>query len=207
MALDPDDWSAFRLQAHRMLDDIIDYVERIRERPVWRPMPDESRAALREPLPRKGAPLDEVHARFLTHVLPFATGNVHPRFTGWVHGGGNVYGMLAEMLAAGLNANLGGRDHAPIELEKQVVRWFAELFGFPAAASGLLVTGTSIANLMGVVIARVAALGASSRRTGPQGQKLVAYASTAVHGCVPRAMDIAGLGTDALRLIPVDTSI
>jgi glutamate/tyrosine decarboxylase-like PLP-dependent enzyme len=203
-SLDPDDWPAFRAQAHRMLDDIIDYVATIRERPVWRPMPDETRAALRAPLPRAGATLEEVHARFLEHVLPFATGNVHPRFTGWVHGGGNVYGMLGELLAAGLNANLGGRDHAPIELEKQVIRWFADLFGFPAAASGLLVTGTSMANLMGVLIARVAALGPSSRRTGVGGQRLVAYASSAVHGCVPRAMDIAGLGTEALRLIPVD---
>src|SRR6516162_8395709 len=147
-SLDPDDWAAFRAQAHRMLDDIVDYVETIRRRPVWRPVPEETRAALREPLPRAGRPLEEVHARFLEHVLPFATGNVHPRFMGWVHGGGNVYGMLGELLAAGLNANLGGRDHAPIELEKQVIRWFADLFGFPAAASGLLVTGTSMANLM-----------------------------------------------------------
>ena len=208
-SLDPEDWAAFRRQAHRMLDDIIGYVETIRDRPVWRPVPDDTRAALRGPLPREGAPLDEVHARFMTHVLPFATGNVHPRFMGWVHGGGNVYGMLGEMLAAGLNANLGGRDHAPIAVEKQVVRWFADLFGFPAGASGLLVTGTSIANLIGVAIARVAALGTSIRRTGATptaARELVAYASTAVHGCVPRAMDVAGLGTDALRLIPIDAA-
>jgi glutamate/tyrosine decarboxylase-like PLP-dependent enzyme len=206
-SLDPEDWAVFRAQAHRMLDDIVDYVETIRRRPVWRPVPEETRAALREPLPRAGRPLEEVHARFLTHVLPFATGNVHPRFMGWVHGGGNVYGMLGELLAAGLNANLGGRDHAPIDVEKVVVRWFADLFGFPAGASGLLVTGTSIANLIGVIIARVAALGPDVRRAGAAaGPKLVAYASTAVHGCVPRAMDMAGLGTDALRLVPVGAS-
>ena len=56
----------------------------------------------------------------MRYILPYATGNTHPGFMGWVHGGGNVPGMLAEMLAAGLNANLGGRDHMPIEVERQI---------------------------------------------------------------------------------------
>ena len=201
-SLDPEDWTGFRLQAHRMLDDIIDYVATIRDRPVWRALPPEIRDGLREPLPSEGASLAEVHARFMAEVLPFSTGNVHPRFMGWVHGGGNVYGMLGEMLAAGLNANLGGRDHAPIQLEREVVRWFLELFGFPAGGGGLLVTGTSMANFIGVLIARTAAEGPAVRQSGVSDRRLVAYASTAVHGCVPRAMDMAGLGTDALRLIP-----
>ena len=64
-------------------------------------------------------------------VLPYAVGNAHPGFMGWVHGGGTPVGMLAEMLAAGLNANLGGRDQMPIEVERQVLQWVRELFGFP----------------------------------------------------------------------------
>ena len=199
--LDPQDWPAFRAQAHRMLDDIIDYVARIREAPVWRHMPDDARRSLAEPLPREGQRLDDVHAQFKQAILPFATGNVHPGFMGWVHGGGTVYGMAAEMLAAGLDSNLGGRDHAPIQVERQVIRWFSDLLGLPATASGVLVTGTSIANFMAVVIARAAALGAEVRRAGIGGRRLVAYTSSAVHGCVPRAMDMAGLGTDALRIV------
>ncbi len=78
---------------------------------------------------------------------------------GWVHGGGNPVGMLAEMLAGGLNANLGGRDHAPIEVERQVIAWAAEMLGFPQDASGVLVTGTSMANLIGVLVARTASAG------------------------------------------------
>jgi glutamate/tyrosine decarboxylase-like PLP-dependent enzyme len=201
--LDPEDWPAFRAQAHRMLDDILDYVAGIRARPVWTPVPEASAEALREPLPVAGEPLEAVHARFMDHVLPHATGNVHPMFMGWVHGGGNVFGMLAEMLAGGLDANLGGRDHAPIRLEREVVRWFADAFGFPATAGGLLVTGTSMANFIAVVTARCAALGPEVRRRGLEGRPLVAYTSAAAHGCVPRAMDLAGLGSGALRLIPV----
>ncbi len=136
--------------------------------------------------------------------MPYATGNVHPGFMGWVHGGGTVFGMVAEMLAAGLNSNLGGRDHAAIEVERQVIRWFRDLFGLPDTATGLLVTGTSIANFMAVVVARAAALGPEVRRAGVGGHRLVAYTSSAAHGCVSRAMDMAGLGTDALRIIPAN---
>ncbi len=150
-----------------MLDDMFDYLETIRERPVWQPMPDAvraqfSRTGFRWRRPKLGA----VHQEFLENVLPYSNGNVHPGFMGWVHGGGNAAGMLAEMLAAGLNANLGGRDHAPIEVERQIVQWMRELFGFPATASGLFVTGTSMANLIAVLVARDAALGLDVRRSG-----------------------------------------
>src|SRR5262249_36333653 len=112
-SLDPKDWAAFRAQGHRMLDDMFDYLEGIRERPVWQPLPDAVRARFRDPLPLAGAELSAVHGEFLENILPYSNGNVHPGFLGWVQGGGNAVGMLAEMLAAGLNANLGGRDHAP----------------------------------------------------------------------------------------------
>jgi glutamate/tyrosine decarboxylase-like PLP-dependent enzyme len=205
--LDPADWTSFRAQAHIMLDDMLGYIEKIRERPVWQPIPNEVRARFRSPLPRVGEDLAQVHAEFMHDVLPFALGNVHPGFMGWVHGGGTPVGMVAEMLAAGLNANLGGRDQIPIEVERQVTEWVREIFGFPRGASGLFVTGTSMANLIAVLIARDAALGAKARSGGLiDGKKrLSAYASTAVHSSVARAMDIAGLGSNALRLIPVDS--
>jgi glutamate/tyrosine decarboxylase-like PLP-dependent enzyme len=125
---------------------------------------------------------------------------------GWVHGGGTAVGMLAEMLAAGLNANLGGRDHMPIEVERQTVEWIRSMFGLPEGASGIFVTGTSMANLMAVLVARTAALGSLARRSGigHQGALLTAYTSRAAHGCITRAMDIAGFGSDALRNIGVD---
>ena len=205
-SLDPTDWTSFRAQAHLMLDDILGYIENIRERPVWQPIPDELRARFRSPVPRVGEDLAQVHAEFMREILPFALGNVHPGFMGWVHGGGTPVGMVAEMLAAGLNANLGGRDQIPVEVERQVTEWVREIFGFPQGASGLFVTGTSMANLIAVLIARDATLGVKARSGGVAGGKkrLTAYASTAVHSCVTKAMDIAGLGSDALRLISVD---
>ena len=189
-----------------MLDDILDYVEHIRERPVWQSIPGHVRAHFDTPLPASPTELASVHDEFMRYILPFATGNTHPGFMGWVHGGGNVPGMLAEMLAAGLNANCGGRDHVPIEVERQIVQWMRQLFGFPETASGLFVNGTSMANLLGVLIARTSALGVGVRRYGITSAqpRLTAYASTATHGCVARAMDISGLGTESLRIVPTN---
>lgn len=204
--LDPRDWDETRALAHRMLDDMIDYIAFVRERPVWQPIPDQVRARFRAGVPRQASGLDEVYREFTDFIAPYATGNVHPGFMGWVHGGGTAVGMLAEMLAAGLNANLGGRDHVPIEVERQVVAWVREMFGFPQAASGLFVTGTSMANLMAVLVARTAALGKLARQhgIGKEGALLTAYTSKAAHGCISRAMEISGLGNDALRCIDVD---
>ena len=201
--LDPEDWDAFRVLGHRMLDDMVDHLQGRSHEPVWQPLPPDLRQTFRAPLPVDGAAAEDVYARFQHSILPYSTGNTHPRFMGWVHGGGTPLGMLAEMLAGGLNANLGGRDHAPIEAERQVIRWAASAFGLPETAGGLLVTGSSMANFMAVLMARRTALGTESRETGIGAARLTAYASTGVHRCVPDALDMAGLGSGALRRIPV----
>ena len=152
--LDPEDWNGLRALGHRMLDDMIDRLVHLREQPVWQHMPDALRAELRAPLPEAGMPAEAVYEDFQRLVAPYSVGNTHPRFMGWVHGGGTGIGMLADLLAGGLNANLGGRDHAPIEVERQVVRWAAEMVGMPSDSSGLLVTGSSMANLIAVLVAR-----------------------------------------------------
>ncbi len=205
--LDPENWAEFRAQAHRMLDDMLEYTREIRTRPVWQPIPAEVRARRKSAVPRLPSALAEVHEEFMRFVLPYAVGNVHPGFMGWVHGGGTPVGMLAEMLAGGLNANLGGRDHIPVEVEREVIRWANEIAGFPPTASGLFVTGSSVANLIAVVVAREAALGnqTAGSRAAAGTKRLAAYASTAVHGCVGKAIEIAGLGSDTLRLIPTDS--
>jgi aromatic-L-amino-acid/L-tryptophan decarboxylase len=206
--LDPEDWDETRRQAHRMLDDMLDHIRHIRDEPVWRPMPKDIRAGFRAPLPQAGQPLEDIHSEFLSDILPYGSGNTHPRFMGWVQGAGTVPGMLAEMLAAGLNANLGGRDHSGIEVERQLTGWVREMFGFPGSASGVFVTGTSMANFMAVLVARTKAMGTGVRKSGlgKAGSRLRGYTSAAAHGCVRRAFEYAGLGADALREISVDAA-
>ena len=206
VTLDPENWEELRAQGHRMLDDMIDYIEHVRERPVWRPIPQAVRDRFRADLPRGPADLAEVYDEFSRYVVPYTAGNVHPGFMGWVHGGGTPVGMLAEMLAAGLNANLGGRDHVPVEVERQIVEWARQMFEFPLGSSGLFVTGTSLANFIAILVARSAALGQKVRVDGVthEGAKLRAYTSAAAHRCIPLAMELCGLGTAALRMIPTD---
>jgi aromatic-L-amino-acid/L-tryptophan decarboxylase len=203
-SLDPEDWSDLRAQGHRMLEDMFDNLETLRERPLWQPPTPEARARYRTGLPRAPGRLEDAHAQFMADVAPYGSGNRHPGFMGWVQGGGTAVGMLAEMLAGGLDANLGGRDHMPIEVERQVVAWMAELFSFGPQASGIFLTGTSLANLCAVMIARDRALGVEVRADGVRDPGVAAYASRAVHACIVRAMDMTGLGTDRLRLIETD---
>ncbi len=205
-SLDPEDWTALRAQGHRMLDDMFDHLQHLRAAPLWQAPPVEVRGRFDADLPRTAEPLERVHAQFLSDIAPYASGNAHPGFMGWVQGGGTAVGMLAEMLSAGLNANLGGRDHMAVEVERQIVRWTARLFGFPSTASGVFLTGTSMANFCAVLIARTRALGVDGRARGlgHDGLKLRAYSAAAAHHCVRRAMEMAGLGAHALRLVPVD---
>ena len=204
--LDPENWEELRRTGHRMLDDMLDYIAEIRTRPVWQPIPDGVRQQFRADLPEEPGNLNSIYDEFAHHVVPYAAGNVHPGFMGWVHGGGTAVGMLAEMLAGGLNANLGGRDHAPVEVERQIVDWVRRLFDFPASATGLFVTGSSLANFIGVLVSRTAVLGPEVRKRGlgEAGRKLRAYASAAAHRCIPLAMDLAGIGSDNVRPIPTD---
>jgi aromatic-L-amino-acid decarboxylase len=205
-SLDPDDWRAARRQAHRMLDDVIDHIESLRDQPVWRAPTTTAREHFTEDLPRAPTALSDLHQTFLEAVLPYSSGNAHPGFMGWVQGAGTLPGVLAELLAAGLNANLGGRDHMAIAVERQLTAWTQQMFGFPTSATGLFVTGTSQANFLATLVARGRALGFEARRTGlgDKGLRLTAYASSAAHGCVRQALDMMGLGEQALRLVPAD---
>ena len=205
-SLDPETWDELRALGHRMLDDMIDHIAGVRERPVWQPIPDAIRERHSTALPTSPEPLADVYAEFASSIAPYATGNLHPGFMGWVHGGGTAVGMLADMLAAGLNANLGGRDHMPIAVEREILSWMRDLFGFPAKASGLFVTGTSMANFIALLVARTGAMGEEVRQHGIAGSasRFCVYTSKAAHGCIAKALEMAGFGTDTLRLIGTD---
>lgn len=205
-SLDPDDWSAFRKRAHSMLDAAIDHVESARDRPVWTPVPDDIKAAIAEPLPMDPQGTDKVCEDLLTQVLPYATGNTHPRFSGWVHGSGAPGGIIAEAMASAMNSNLGGRDHGANYIEHQVINWMKTMFDFPSTSSGLVVSGTSIATVIALSAARYAKADYDIRKQGVRTDKrrLVGYASSEAHSCIARAFDMLGLGIDALRTVPVN---
>ncbi len=188
-----------------MVDDMLDSQRTVRDRAPWRPVPPETKIRLDEPIPFQGTPLDQVYDQFTQDILPYPTGNAHPRFWGWVMGNGTPTGMLAEMLAAGMNPHLAGYDQSAAIIERKVVSWFAELMGYPASASGVLVSGGTAANLNGLLAARVAKAGWDIREHGLQGgPPLVVYGSTETHSWVKKACDIMGHGRQGFRAIAVD---
>ncbi|WP_035246198.1 pyridoxal phosphate-dependent decarboxylase family protein [Desulfogranum mediterraneum] len=203
--LDPQDWEAFRQTAYTMLDEALNTMMTAREGRVWTPMPAEMKEALNRELPSQGIGPEAVQEK-ISALLPYGVGNTHPRFFGWVHGAGSPGCLLAEIGAAAMNANLGGRDHGAIHVEKQVLEWCREMMGFPEGSSGLLVSGTSMATVIALKTARDQRLGVSCRAEGLGDPGLVGYASAQAHSCLQRAFDLLGLGSDALRPIPCDPS-
>jgi aromatic-L-amino-acid decarboxylase len=204
--LDPQDWQSLRSLGHRMLDDMLDYLENVRERPVWQPMPDAVRDSFKGSVPLEPEGAEQAYRQFQDMVLPYTMGNTHPRFWGWVMGNGTVLGVLADMLASALNPNMGGGDHAPVQVEQQVIDWCKQIFAFPAAASGLLVSGGSMANLVGLAVARNARAEIDIRQLGIAAtpRRMTFYGSREMHSSLQKAVELMGLGNEALRRIPVN---
>lgn len=204
--LDPADWAEFRAQAHRMLDTMIDFQRGIRGEPVWRPFPEAKESNLRQPLPEHGAGMQATWGAFQELILPYRTGNVHPRFWGWVSGTGSPSGMLAEMLAGGMNAISGIFNDSAARVESQVLAWMREALELEPGTSGVITSGGSVANLIGLAVGRDARAGVDLQEHGLLAceRRPVFYASEQVHSSVKKAAQILGLGRSALRLVPVD---
>ncbi len=135
--LDPDDWDELARVGHRMLDDSLEYLKNVRQRPAWQGVPEDVRRRSCDDLPLDTAPVAEVYERFKSDILPYPTGNIHPRFWGWVMGNGTPAAMLADLMASAMNCHVSGYDQAASVVEKQVLRWLAEMMDYPASSSGL----------------------------------------------------------------------
>jgi aromatic-L-amino-acid/L-tryptophan decarboxylase len=204
------DLQAFRGAGHSVVDGVADHLAELPNQPVWQPLPDDLRERLLAlPLPDRGIALDDLVETMLRDVLPHAMGNGHPAFFGWVNPPPSHAGVLASLTAAAMNPSVVTGDHADVHLERAVVRWLAELVGFPhPPGSGLLTSGASAATVVCLAGARSKALtgiGHDVRRDGLAGAPpLAAYIPAEAHSCVQRGLELLGFGSAAMREVPLD---
>ena len=206
--LDPNDWEALRRLGHRMVDDLVRLHRGVRERPAWQALDPATAERLGAELPREGTGLEAAYEDFLRDVEPSTLGNRHPRGWGWVNGSGTTTGALAEMLAAGMNTNAWGADQASTVIEGRVIEWAREMVGLPAGASGLLVSGGSMANLVALAAARDRLENGAASRAGMRAlaRQPVVYASEEVHNSVDKAVGLLGIGWSGLHKVAVDAA-
>ena len=206
--LDPQDWESMRALGHRMVDEVVRTLSTVRDRPPWQHAPDQVRAHFEGSMPINPQPPDEIYDEFLEYIQPYPVGNIHPRFWGWVFGTGTFLGAMAEMLGAAMNLGAAGglSYHSANYVENQVMDWLKEMLGCPSTSSGLLTSGCSAANLIGLAVARNTRANYDLRRLGLHAApaRMVLYASEQAHSSIQKAVELLGLGSDALRMVPVD---
>jgi aromatic-L-amino-acid/L-tryptophan decarboxylase len=222
--LDPrtsDEWNELRAQSHRILDRTLDSLAALRGEPAWRPMPPHVRKAVAGAKPSEEEhSLPNVYAEFLENIEPYGSGNRHPRAWGWVRGQGTPIAMLADMLASAMNAHVGGSATAPALLEETVLGWLAEALGLiewletgaegsnieglnaERRSSGILTSGATMANLLGLAVARHAKADWDVRENGLSDRaRMTIYCSSEVHGWAEKTVELLGLGRRSMRVI------
>jgi aromatic-L-amino-acid/L-tryptophan decarboxylase len=203
------DWSpeAARELAEGAIELWCELLRTIEARPVSRQFSAESLEAVAPAIPEEPLSNEALLAYARTVLLDFATYAGHPRFMAYITGAGTVPGAVADLLAAALNANVGGSRLGPgaTAVETHLTRWFAtEVFGMPEGAFGLMTSGGAMASFVALKAARDACAGLSVRTEGISGAGPMAiYASEEAHVVVDRAADMLGLGTQAVRKVPV----
>ena len=207
-----DGWSKdeIRRVGYRVVDVLAQYLGDLQSKPVFQPVPSEmERHFAAQPLPAEGSSPDALLDEFVRHVAPYPFGNGHPRFFGWVNSPPDLMGVFAEALAAAMNPSCAGGNHAAIHLERQVMRWLADMVGLPSTTMGLLVSGGSMAALTALAVARHLGSGCDVRKSGVRGASGAPriYKTVEGHGCYQKAAELMGLGNAALHIVETDAEL
>ena len=206
--------SEFRKVGRQLVERIGEFLCTLPDRPV---VPNESPQVIREALgmgslPEQGAEAKDLLEEAANLLFEHSTFNGHPRFWGVITSSAAPIGALGDLLAAAVNPNMGSWIGGPManEIEAQTIRWIAEMIGYPTDCGGLLVSGGNMGNFVGFLAARKAKVtwdvGASGL-LGEGARRLRVYTSSETHTWIHKATDMFGLGTEAIRWIPVDEQL
>ena len=208
------DSAQFRAAGHALVDRLADLFASLPERPV---APGTTPSAIRARLgdgrlPEEGGDPGALLEEATSILIDNSTFNGHPRFWGYITASAAPIGVLADLLAAGINPNVGAWSLSPAatEIERLAIRWVADFIGFPTSCAGLFVSGGNMANMVCFLAARME----YARRVGWEirakgmtvegADELTAYTSVETHTWVQKASELFGLGADAVRWIETD---
>ena len=201
---------SFREAGHKLINDIAGFLSSIPNLPVTTaPGPKFLQSKLPEIMPKIGADPSVLVKETWQMLMNNSLFNGHPRFWGYVTSSPAPMGMLGDLMASAMNSNCGAFVLSPIatEIEKQTIQWLGEWIGYPTG-SGIMVSGGNMANFIGFLAARKAKANWDIRKLGlgPSQGKWRVYTSTETHTWISKAVDLFGLGLDAIQWIPVDAS-
>lgn len=200
----------FRELGYKAIDLIADNLDRLQNRlePARRAVPPELREQLlSQVLPQHGTDPEELIGFVAENIMPYPLGHINPRFFAWVNSPAAPISIIGELLAAGMNSSAAGGDQASTYLEHAVLDWLKEIMGFPKDSGALLVSGGSMATLVGLAVMRhVKSQTGNLRGRGMQQENapMIVYTSTEGHSCIDKAVELLGIGHNYLRKIPVD---
>ena len=205
-SLDNPNWDEMRELGKKMIDDSIDFLQKIDQKPVWKKIPKKTKDFLNANLPQESMDPNEVYAEFLEHVFPYPKGNIHPRFFSWVQGNGTLFGAFADFLASVMNPNVTIGEHSSMYVENEVLNWSKEILNYPKSSSGILLSGGSMANITGLIIARNSYGNLNIRKNGLRkiSAPMVFYCSSETHACMQKAAEAMGIGSDGVKKVAVD---
>ncbi len=203
--LDPEDWEVTRKLGYQIIDDMIDQLKNVREQLVWKPIPLKIKEKFQRTIPQEGQDIHSIYSEIKENIIPYRLGNIHPYFWGWVFGTGTLFGAFGDLVASGINATSGDFDHSAVYVENQVIEWAKEMLGYDPQASGLITRGASMANIIGLTIARNVKAGFNIREKGLQAKfsKMIYYGSNEMHSSFQKAVELLGIGNENLRRVPV----
>jgi len=203
---------SFRSRGHAVVDWIADYYQRIESFPVLSQVsPGEIRASLPGEAPQRGEPFEDILSDFERLILPGVTHWQSPNFFAYFPSNASAPSILGDLLSSGLGVQgmLWATSPACTELESHVLDWLVSALGLPEkflstkSGGGVIQDTASSATLCALLAARERATNFESNGAGVMG-KLCAYTSTQAHSATEKAIRIAGIGYENLRLIEVD---
>jgi aromatic-L-amino-acid decarboxylase len=204
------DSEKFKELGHQLIDQIGDFLAGINSRAVTT---GESPAVLKarlgdRSLPESGESPDKILAEASELLFNHSLLNGHPKFFGYITSSPAPLGALADLLAAIVNPNVGANILSPMatQIERQTIRWLAELIGVDISYGGILVSGGNMANFTAYLTACKVKGMRSQKGTDSQERAFTVYCPKTTHTWIEKAVVCFGPGAEALRWIDVNAA-